>query len=99
MGRPKVAQFDTTVPGSTQAFSTQNPTQNASVNIAIIKHSRTSLLKILLQYYLNIVLDAMFGAMVPSDPFMSHLATRIGYSAGEFQALQLIVLATCVVVD
>ena len=28
--------------------------------------------------------------MVPS--FMSHLATQLGYSAGEFQALQLIVL-------
>ena len=25
---------------------------------------------------------------------MSHLATQLGYSAGEFQALQLIVLAT-----
>ena len=37
--------------------------------------------------------------MVPSDPFMSHLATRLGYSAGEFQALQLIVLATFGVVD
>ena len=32
--------------------------------------------------------------MVPSDPCMSHLATQLGYSAGEFQALQLIVLAT-----
>ena len=31
--------------------------------------------------------------MVPLDPFMSHLATQLGYSAGEFQALQLIVLA------
>ena len=30
--------------------------------------------------------------MVPSDPFMSHLATELGYTAGEFQALQLIVL-------
>ena len=37
--------------------------------------------------------------MVPSDPFMSHLATLLGYSAGEFQALQLIVLATFGVVD
>ena len=37
--------------------------------------------------------------MVPSDPFMSHLATRLGYSAGEFQALQLIVLATFGAVD
>ena len=37
--------------------------------------------------------------MVPSDPFMSHLATQPGYSAGEFQALQLIVLATFGVVD
>ena len=29
---------------------------------------------------------------------MSHLATQLGYSAGEFQALQLIVLATSGVV-
>ena len=37
--------------------------------------------------------------MVPSDPFMSHLATQLGYSAGEFQALQLIVLVVFGVVD
>ena len=37
--------------------------------------------------------------MVPSDPFMSHLATQLGYSAGEFQALHLIVLASFGVVD
>ena len=37
--------------------------------------------------------------MVPSDPFMSHLATQLGYSAGEFLALQLIVLAMFGVVD
>ena len=37
--------------------------------------------------------------MVSSDPCMSHLATQLGYSAGEFQALQLIVLATFGVVD
>ena len=37
--------------------------------------------------------------MVPSDPFMSHLATQLGYSVGEFQALQLIVFATFGVVD
>ena len=37
--------------------------------------------------------------MVPSDPFMSHLATQLAYSAGEFQALQLIVLAAFGVVD
>ena len=30
---------------------------------------------------------------------MSHLATQIGYSAGEVQALQLIVLAAFGVVD
>ena len=30
---------------------------------------------------------------------MSHLATQLGYSAGEFQALQLIVLAVLGVVD
>ena len=29
--------------------------------------------------------------MVPFDLFMSHLATQLGYSVGEFQALQLIV--------
>ena len=33
------------------------------------------------------------------DPFVSHLATQLGYSAGEFQALQLIVLAAFGVVD
>ena len=37
--------------------------------------------------------------MVPSDPFMSHLATQLRYYAGEFQALQLIVLATFGVAD
>ena len=37
--------------------------------------------------------------MVPLDPFMSHLPTQLGYSAGEFQALQLIVRATFGVVD
>ena len=37
--------------------------------------------------------------MVLSDPFMSHLAAQLGYSAGGFQALQLIVLATFGVVD
>ena len=37
--------------------------------------------------------------MVPSDPFMSHLATQLGYSAGKFQALQLSVLATFGVMD
>ena len=29
--------------------------------------------------------------MVSSDPFMSHLDTQLGYSTGEFQALQMIV--------
>ena len=37
--------------------------------------------------------------MVPSDPFMSHRATQLGYSAGEFQALQLIVLVMFGVVN
>ena len=37
--------------------------------------------------------------MVPSDPFMSHLATQLGYSAEESQALQLIVLSAFGVVD
>ena len=36
---------------------------------------------------------------VLTDPFMSHLATQLGYSAGEFQALQLIALAAFGVVD
>ena len=36
---------------------------------------------------------------VLTDPFMSHLATQLGYSVGAFQALQLIVLAACCVVD
>ena len=36
---------------------------------------------------------------VLANPFMSHLATQLGYSAGEFQALQLIVLAAFGVVD
>ena len=34
-----------------------------------------------------------------NGPFMIHLATQLGYSAGEFQALQLIVLAAFGVVD
>ena len=36
---------------------------------------------------------------VLTDSFMSHPATQLGYSAGEFQALQLIVLAAFGVVD
>ena len=36
---------------------------------------------------------------VLTDPFMSHLATQLWYSAGEFQALQLIVLAAFGVMD
>ena len=36
---------------------------------------------------------------VLTDPFMSHLATQLGYSAREFQALQLIVLAAFGAVD
>ena len=36
---------------------------------------------------------------VLTNPFMSHLATQLGYSAGEFQALQLIVLVAFGVVD
>ena len=37
--------------------------------------------------------------MVTLDPFMSHLATQLGYFAGEFQALQLILLTAFGVVD
>ena len=40
-----------------------------------------------------------FNMVPPSDRFMSHLTTQFEYSAGEFQALQLIVLATFGVVD
>ena len=36
---------------------------------------------------------------VLTDPFMSHLVSQLGYSAGEFQALQLIVLVGFGVVD
>ena len=36
---------------------------------------------------------------VLTDPFMSYLAALLGYSAGEFQALQLILLAAFGVVD
>ena len=36
---------------------------------------------------------------VLTDPFMSHLTIQLGYSAGEFQALQRIVLAAFGVVD
>ena len=36
---------------------------------------------------------------VLTDPFMSHPATQLGYSAGEFQALQLIALAAFGVLD
>ena len=36
---------------------------------------------------------------VLTHPFMSHLATQLGYSAGQFQALQLIVLAAFGIVD
>ena len=36
---------------------------------------------------------------VLTDPFLSHLATQLGYSAGEFQALQLIVLVAFGVMD
>ena len=37
--------------------------------------------------------------MVSSDPFMSHLATKLAYPAGEFQALQLIVFVAFGVID
>ena len=35
----------------------------------------------------------------PSDSFVSYLNSHLGYSAGEFQALQLIVLAVFGAVD
>ena len=37
--------------------------------------------------------------MFPLDPFMSFLHSLLGYSTGEFQALQLIVLAAFGAVD
>ena len=43
--------------------------------------------------------DHWLRVRVLTDPFMSHLATQLVYSAGEFQALQLIVLAAFGVVD
>ena len=43
---------------------------------------------------LDLLSEYRIQHIVPSNPFMSHLATQLGYSAGEFQALQLIVLAT-----
>ena len=39
----------------------------------------------LLAFVLNFFQNIGFN-MVPSDPFMSHLATQLGYSAGKFQA-------------
>ena len=42
-------------------------------------------------------IQPVFLNMVPSNTLISHLATQLGYSAGEFQALQLIVLAAFVV--
>ena len=36
----------------------------------------------------------VLGELSLKSYFMSHLATQLGYSAGEFQALQLIVLTT-----
>ena len=47
---------------------------------------------------LNLLQNIGFN-IVPSDPFMSHLSTKLGYSAGGFQALQLIALATFGVMD
>ena len=42
--------------------------------------------------------DKISPSELPSDIFMSHLATQLDYFVGEFQALQLIVLvAFCVV--
>ena len=37
--------------------------------------------------------------MLPSDSFMSRLQSLQGYSTGEFQALQLIVLAVSIAMD
>ena len=60
--------------------------------------------KIIIDHFAIVAKDGLFFQnigfhMVPSDPFMSHLATQLGYSAVEFPALQLIVLATFGVVD
>ena len=46
-----------------------------------------------------LIMYACIFVYLLTDPFMSHLATQLGYSAGEFQALQLIVLAAFGVVD
>ena len=47
---------------------------------------------------LDLLWDIGFNTVL-TDPFMSHLATQLEYSAGEFQASQLIVLAAFGVVD
>ena len=46
-----------------------------------------------------LIMYACIFVYLLTDPFMSHLATQLGYSAGEFQALQLIVLVAFGVVD
>ena len=51
---------------------------------------------LLLQYAYFFYLLLLHGAI---GPFMSHLAAQLGYSTGEFQALQLIVRAMFDVVD
>ena len=62
----------------------------------------------LLAFVLNNTLILVLSLDLPSEyriqhgaigPLMSHLATQLGYSAGVFQALQLMVLATFGVVD
>ena len=49
---------------------------------------------------LMLIYDITIGFnTVLTGPFMSHPSTQLGYSVGEFQALQLIVFAAFGVVD
>ena len=49
--------------------------------------------------FLSLDLLSEYRILYGTNPFMSHLATQLGYSAWEFQSLQLIVLAAFGVVD
>ena len=70
------------------------------LNKTLILGIRCSTIPHLPRYFCSWTFFQNIGfSMVPSDPFMSHLAIQFGYSAGEFRALRLIVLATFGVVD
>ena len=60
--------------------------------------SRTHAIK-LRREKLRKIFSSIYIKMKKISTFMPHLATELGYSAGEFQAVQLIVLAAFGVVD